>query len=163
LRVEALNDRHDRTAFTSGVEALDRYFRAQVGQDVRRRVAACFVLVASDDSKPIGFYTLASTALRLTDLPEQLAKRLPRYPTVPATLMGRLAVDAHHRRRGFGQLLLMDAFGRTLRSEIAAFALVVDAKDDAAAAFYASHAFRPLTASGRRMFLPMIEIATLFA
>jgi GNAT superfamily N-acetyltransferase len=83
---------------------------------------------------------------------------------MPATLMGRLAVDAGQTRRGLGQFMLMDAFSRTLRSEIATYAFVVDAKNDAAAAFYAAHAFRPLSSEGRlRMFIPMAEVAALFA
>lgn len=77
--------------------------------------------------------------------------------------MGRLAVDARHQRRGLGQFLLMDAFGRALRSEIATYAFVVDAKDETAAAFYAAHAFRPLSPDGRRLFIPMGEVAKLFA
>lgn len=147
----------------SGVEPLDRYLRTQAGQDVRKRVASCFVLTEDKDDAPLGFYTLAATSLALTDLPGNVAKRLPRYPIVPATLMGRLAIDARHRRRGLGQHLLLDAFSRTLRSEIATFAFVVDAKDDAAASFYAAHSFLPLNAGSRRMFVPMAEVAKLFA
>lgn len=116
-----------------------------------------------DEEKPIGFYTLAATSLALSDLPQTLSKRLPRYPIVPATLMGRLALDARHRRRGLGQLILLDAFSRTLRSEIATLAFVVDVKDSGAAAFYAAQGFLPLMADSRRMFVPMAEIAKLFA
>ncbi len=163
MQIEPLNDGHDRTGFVSGADPLDRYFRTQAGQDVRKRVASCFVLTESDGGAPIGFYTLAATSLALADLPAALAKRLPRYPTVPATLMGRLAVDIRRRRLGLGQLMLLDAFSRTLRSDIAAFAFVVDAKDEDAAAFYASHSFIPLTADSRRLFVPMAEVAKIFA
>lgn len=134
-----------------------------MGQDVRKRVASCFVLIEDGQSQPIGFYTLAATSLTLSDLPQSLVKHLPRYPIVPATLMGRLATDARYRRRGLGQLMLLDAFSRTLRSEIATFAFVVDAKDAYAAAFYTAQGFLPLTADGRRMFVPMAEVAKLFA
>lgn len=170
MRVEPLSDRHDRAAFASGVEPLDRYLHAQAGQDVRKRVASCFVLVDEDDgvggegaARPWGFYTLAATSVALAELPQALSKRLPRYPLVPATLMGRLAVDAARRGQGWGQHLLLDALARSLRSEVASYAFVVDAKDDAAAAFYAAHGLRPLTAGGRRLFLPMAEAARLFA
>jgi ribosomal protein S18 acetylase RimI-like enzyme len=163
VHVEPLNDRHDRNRFSSEVEPLDRYFRTQAGQDVRKRVASCFVLVGEPDSLPIGFYTLAATSIALTDLPTVVAKRLPRYPSIPATLMGRLAVDAKCRRKGFGELLLFDAFSRTLRSDIATHAFVVDAKDNAAVAFYKSYRFLTLTQSGLRMFLPMAEVAKLFS
>ena len=169
MHVEPLSDRHDRAAFASGVEPLDHYFHTQAGQDVRKRVASCFVLVDEDEgggdgaARPWGFYTLGATSLTLTELPQMLTKRLPRYPVVPATLMGRLAVDATRRGRGWGEHLLLDAMARSLRSEIASYAFVVDAKNDAAAAFYAAYDLRPLTTAGRRMFLPMAEVAKLFA
>jgi GNAT superfamily N-acetyltransferase len=161
-RIEPLGDRHDRAAFSSGVEALDRYFQAQASQDIRRRVASCFVLVNVDGSVA-GYYTLSATSIALVDLPAAFSKKLPRYPAIPATLMGRLAVDQQHRGRGLGELLLFDAFSRTLRSEIASYAFVVDAKDDTAIAFYERYRFIRLTSAGRRLFLPIAEIATLFA
>jgi len=162
IRTEPLSDRHDRNGFASGVEALDRYLRQQAGQDTRRRVASCFVLLAGNDRAPIGYYTLAATSLGLAELPEPLAKRLPRYPVVPAILMGRLAVDARHRGRGNGELLLFDAFSRALRNEIASYAFVVDAKDATAAQFYHRYSFIPIVSGGRRLFIPMAEIAKIF-
>lgn len=163
MHVEPLSDRHDRAAFLSGVEPLDRYLRTQASQDARRRVASPFVLVDGETTRPWGFYTLAATSIALAELPEALAKRLPRYPVVPATLMGRLAVDGSRRGQGWGQHLLLDAMARSLRSEVASYAFVVDAKDEAAAGFYGAHGMRPLTTDGRRLFLPMAEVAKLFA
>ena len=87
-----LGSRHDRTAFDCGSEPLNRYFSQQASQDVRCRVTACYVAL-SQDGRIAGFYTLASAALLLSQLPADLGKRLPRYPTVPAVRMGRLAVD----------------------------------------------------------------------
>lgn len=87
-------------------------------------MVSCFVLTESGGSKPLGFYTLAATSVALAVLPEPVAKRLPRYPAVPAALMGRLAVDRSCHGKGYGQLLLMDAFSRTLKSEIATFAFI---------------------------------------
>jgi ribosomal protein S18 acetylase RimI-like enzyme len=161
--IEPLADHHDRSGFTCEVEPLDRYFRTQAGQDVRRRVAACFLLVEPPSAVPIGFYTLAATSVALTDLPDGLAKRLPRYPLVPAILMGRLAVDVRRRGQRWGEHLLLDALARALRSDIATFAFVIDAKDDAAMAFYTAYGFRSLTAASRRLFMPMAEAAKLFA
>jgi hypothetical protein len=126
-------------------------------------MASCFVLTAGDDSVPIGFYTLAATNLALTELPGALTKRLPHYPVVPATLMGRLAVDARHQKQGHGELMLFDAFSRVLRNEIASYAFVVDAKDDNAVEFYRRYRFMPLVEGGRRLFVPMAEVARLFA
>ena len=162
LRVEPLSDRHDRAGFASGVEPLDRYLRQRAGQDARRLVASCFVLVGGNDPTPVGYYTLAATSLALAELPELLAKRLPRYPVVPATLMGRLAVDARQQGQGHGELLLFDAFARALRNEIASYAFVVEAKDDKAAQFYRRYRFLPVVAGGRRLFVPMAEVAKLF-
>ena len=163
LRIEPLSDQHHRESFASGIEPLDRYLRQQAGQDARRRVAACFVLVGGGDHVPIGYYTLAATSIALAELPEALTKRLPRYPVGPATLMGRLAVDARHQRQGHGELMLLDAFSRALRNEIASYAFVVDAKDDSAVRFYQHYRFRSLIEGRQRLFVSMAEIAKLFS
>ena len=160
-RVELLGDQHDRAAFSCGVEALDRYLHVQAGQDSRRRIASCFVLVAPDGSLA-GYYTLSATGVALTDLPSELTRKLPRYPLVPAVLMGRLAVDRRWRGKRFGEVLLFDAFRRTLRSDIAAYAFVVDAKDDAAQTFYERYGLKGLPSAGRRLYIPLAEIARLF-
>jgi predicted GNAT family N-acyltransferase len=160
-RVEPLGNQHDRVAFSCGVDALDRYFRTQAGQDSRKRIASCFVLVTEDGSAA-GYYTLSATSIALIDLPPDLARKLPRYPLVPAVLMGRLAVDHRRRGRRLGELLLFDAFSRTLRSEIASFAFVVAAKADAARAFYERYGFMGLPGPGRRLYLPLAEIARVF-
>lgn len=154
FQVVALEKRHDRTRFNSGSAALDAYFREQVSQDIRRRVAACFVALAAYD-QIAGFYTLASASLWLAELPVAQRKKLPRYPTVPAVRMGRLAVDHAFKGRGLGAALLADALMRTLKSDIAAYALVVDAKNVAAAAFYQHHGFIPLPERGLTLFLPL--------
>ena len=163
ISIEPLSDQHHRENFASDVEPLDRYLRQQAGQDVRRRVASCFVLVSGDSHIPIGYYTLAATNIALAELPGPLAKRLPRYPVVPATLMGRLAVDARHRQQRHGEFMLLDAFSRVLRNDIASYAFVVDAKDDKAAQFYQRYRFRFLIEGGRRLFIPVVEIAKLFS
>lgn len=152
-----LNGAHDRTTFNSGSAPLDRYLREQVTQDIRRRVAACFV--ATTDGKRIaGYYTLASASLLLAELPASTGKKLPRYPTVPAVRMGRLAVDQGFKVQGLGSALLADALGRAARSEVAAYALMVDAKDDAAANFYRHHGFIALPDSSKTLFLPLATV-----
>lgn len=148
-----LDAAHDRTGFNSDSEPLNRYLREQVTQDVRRRVAACFVAL-KDGQRIAGYFTLASASLLLADLPVSTGKKLPRYPTVPAVRMGRLAVDQEFKGQGLGGALLADALGRACRSEIAAFALIVDAKGEAAAAFYRHHGFIALPDSPT-MFLPL--------
>jgi len=143
-----------RTDFDCGSEALNRYFREQVTQDIRRHIAACFVLIA-DEQYVAGYYTLASASLLLKDLPPDIVKKLPRYPTIPAVRMGRLAVDRKFQGQGLGGIMLADALKRAIRSEIASYALIVDAKDEAAAAFYRHHGFIALPDKALTLFLPL--------
>jgi GNAT superfamily N-acetyltransferase len=160
-RVEALGSHHDRNSFSSGAEALDRYFRTQAGQEARKNIAAPFVLVLPDGAVG-GYYTLSSTAVKLNELPANVARRLPRYPLVPATLLGRLAVDLRYRGKGYGRFLLADALHRAVRSEIASFAVVVDAKDEAARRFYERESFLPLLDQPMKLYRPTADIAKLF-
>jgi GNAT superfamily N-acetyltransferase len=121
--------------------------------------------VITPDGKTVaGFYTLSAHSLLLADFPEGLAKKLPRYPSVPATLLGRLAVSALFSRQGIGELLLLDALRRTLQSgdEVATTAVVVDAKNEPARDFYLRHRFIPLPNHPNRLFYPVKEIAKLF-
>jgi ribosomal protein S18 acetylase RimI-like enzyme len=153
-RVVALDSDLDRAGFSSGNKALDRYFRERVTQDIRRRVTTCFV--ALDEKESIaGFYTLAATSILLDDLPPATAKRLPRYPSIPAVRMGRLAVDQAARGRGLGGALLADALARSAASDIAAYALIVDAKDDEAVAFYVHHGFTAFAGRPRTLYLSL--------
>ncbi|WP_370637506.1 GNAT family N-acetyltransferase [Cupriavidus sp. AU9028] len=148
-----LDGTHDRTLFNSGSEPLDLYLRHGVGQDIRRRVASCFVAAATD-GKVAGYYTLASCGIPLHDLPLETARKLPRYPMVPATRMGRLAVCRSHQGKGLGGALLMDACKRIHRNEIASCALLVDAKDSAAKNFYVHHGFIELIPRPMTLILP---------
>ena len=152
-----LEAKHDRTAFHSDSDPLNRYLREHATQDVRRRVAACFVALA-DGKRIAGYYTLASASLLLADLPASIGRKLPRYPTVPTVRMGRLAVDQAFKGWGLGGALLADALARAASSEIAAFALMVDAKDGSAAAFYRHHGFISLPDSPLTLFLPLATV-----
>lgn len=158
FRLAPLGAAHDRAAFCSHSEPLNRYLREQVTQDARRRIAACFVALA-DGQRIAGYYTLASASLLLADLPASTRKKLPRYPTVPVVRMGRLAVDQAFTGQGLGGALLADALDRAARSEIAAYALMVDAKDPTAAAFYQYHGFIALPESPLALFLPLATVA----
>lgn len=151
FRLEALGSAHARDGFCCGVEALDRYLGQQASQDVRRRVSACFVAVEAGSGRIAGYYTLAASGVPLTDLPEALTRRLPRYPSVPVARLGRLAIDSAFQGQGLGGALLADAALRAKRSEVAVFALVVDAKDDAAAKFYSHHGFEAFGGQARQL------------
>ena len=164
-RIEVLSKTHDRTAFACGSLWLDRYLRQQAGQDAEKNVAAPFVLTVPPDLRVLGYYTLSASLVNANELPDSLARKLPRYPQLPVTLLGRLAVDQSMKGKGIGQFLLMDALRRSLEAaaNIAAMAVVVDARDDAAEAFYRHFSFLPLHERPRHLFLPMKTVAGLFA
>jgi ribosomal protein S18 acetylase RimI-like enzyme len=154
FRIEALSATHDRLSFSSGAEPLDRYLREMATQDIKRRVSNCFV--ALDDTGAIaGYYTFAATSLPLTELSAEETKRLPRYALLPAGLIGRLAVDRRCQRQRLGGALIMDAAARASRGDPAIFALIVDAKDDNAVAFYEHHQFRRFSSRPQSLFLPL--------
>jgi GNAT superfamily N-acetyltransferase len=154
FRIEALSAVHDRKRFSSGVAPLDRYLRETATQDIKRRVSHCFV--ALDDRDQIaGYYTLAAASLPLTELSADEAKRMPRYPLLPAGLIGRLAVDQAFQGRRLGGALVMDAALRAAGADPAIFALIVDAKDDTAAAFYQHLQFRRFGSQPLSLFLPI--------
>src|SRR5580700_160510 len=155
FRLAPLGAEHDRGSFHCGEEALDRYFQTQATQDIRRRVANCFVAVDAASGQVAAYYTMAAASVPLVDLPPEEAKRLPRYPTLPAVRIGRLAVDRRFQRRGLGELMLMNAVHRTLQDAAAAFALLVDAKNDQAVAFYRRYGFSAIAGRPRTLFLPL--------
>jgi GNAT superfamily N-acetyltransferase len=164
FRIEPLGRTHSRATFSCGDEALDRYFREQAGQDVRRRVAAVFVLVQVADGRIAGYYTLSSASLRSDDLSREMMKALPHYPYLPATLLGRLAVDTSFHGQRLGELLLLDALRRAwqVTSQIGSLWVIVDAGSDRARRFYARYGFLSLPDSPMRLFLPMNSIEGLF-
>lgn len=150
FRIERLNAAHDRAAFDCGVPALNTYLATRASQDEKRRVASCFIAVEIATSKIAGYYTLSAASIDLGNIPAPVAKKLPRYPTVPVIRLGRLAIAVDHHGQGLGGAVLWDAMERAAKVEIGAFALLVDAKDDGAARFYVHHGF---TAFADRPFL----------
>lgn len=167
FRVENLSANHNRSRFSCGIESLDRYLKLQAGQDRKRKIAATFVIVAEDEPDLIaGYYTLSSTAIDPGDLPKQLRTKLPQYPLIPATLIGRLARDLRHKGHSIGEYLLSDALRRSWQhsKEIASYAVVVDALNDNAHAWYSERwKFIPLVMSPNKLFLPMKTVEELFS
>lgn len=163
-RVEPLDKAHGRSGFASGASELDRYIRELASQDVRRDVARVFVAVQEEASALCGFYSLGAASFRREKLPAAQAKRLPHYP-VPAVLLGRLAVDEAMQGKGLGAFLLMDALHRVLLASqtLAVHAMIVDARDDAAAAFYRKYGFVPFADDARQLLLPMATLRQLLA
>jgi GNAT superfamily N-acetyltransferase len=159
FRLDVLGPEHDRAGFTCGAEALDVYLVRQASQDVRRRASACYVAVDVATNAVAGYYTLAAGGVALTDLPPALTKRLPRYPSVPVARVGRLAIATAYQGRKLGAALLADAAVRAMRSEVAVFALVVDAKDETAEAFYLHHGFVRFGTTTRQLIVPLLRFA----
>lgn len=155
FRIEALSSAHDRSKFQSGSEPLDRYLREQASQDIKRRVATCFVAIPTGKEQIAGYYTLAATSIALGAVADEIARKLPRYPVVPAALLGRLAVSKDSQGKGLGSALLADALLRTSRTELGVFAMLVDAKDEYARRFYEHFGFTLLLGHDRRLMLPI--------
>jgi predicted GNAT family N-acyltransferase len=161
--IELLDQKHDRATLSCGVETLDTYLHKQAGQDLKKRVAVPFVI--TPDGKTIaGYYTLSQYAVQLDAIPPEVGKKLPKYPVVPATLLGRLAIGTAFRGQGLGAMLLMDALYRALlhSRELASAGVVVDGKDAAALAFYKKYGFLELPRVERWLFLPMGTVEQLF-
>jgi GNAT superfamily N-acetyltransferase len=157
-----LNAHHKREDFSCGKEQLDNYFKKQVSQDIKRKLSACFVLAAAENLVK-GFYTLSNDGIPLSNVPDEIRKKMPSsYTHLPTTLLGRLAVDARFRGQGLGELLLIDALQRCyyLSEQIGSMAVIVDPLDAEAAAFYKYYGFMALESG--RMFLPMKTVASLF-
>ena len=161
--VERLTRQHDRSGFDCGIEPLTAYLRLRARQDAEKHVAAPFVLIEPPSRAVLGYYTLSASVLSVSEVARELAMKLPRYPQLPVTLIGRLAIDLRLKGQGCGEYLLMDARNRSPAhsAEIAAMAVVVEAEDETAAAFYRHFDFQPLQASARRLYLPMKTVQAL--
>jgi GNAT superfamily N-acetyltransferase len=164
-KIEPLGKKHDRVAFSCGIDALDTYLKKRASQETKKKIATTFVMVESLTSAVIGYYTLSATSILLADLPDETARKLPKYPNVPATLLGRLAIDNRYQGRGYGELLIIDALRRALQAttEVASYAVVVDAINERARSFYKHFGFCAFPDRTLHLFLPMKTMANLFS
>ena len=163
LVIEPLGPQHDRESFACGEPALDHYLRRRASQDTRRRVARVFIAAGNSPDEVAGYYTLSAASFEKDELPADVAKRLPHYP-VPTVVIGRLAVSRAFQGRRLGETLLLDAINRVVRASatIAAYAVVVDAKNDAARTFYERYGFLGFASTPHRLFLPLTTFEKLF-
>jgi predicted GNAT family N-acyltransferase len=161
---ETLNSTHKKADFSCGKEMLDIYLHKQANQDIKRKLSACFVILDAETDLIKGYYTLSNNSVPLEFIPDHIKKKLPSsYESIPATLLGRLAIDNRFQGQGIGKLILMDALKRSyeISKTIGSFAVVVDPIDQDAEYFYAKYGFIKLPDSGK-MFLPMKTIGQLF-
>lgn len=164
LKIEPLNSKqHDRSTFECGVESLDRYLRKTANQDLKKKIATVFVLVDSPNDNIIAYYTLSSYTVEITELDNSLVKRLPRYPLLPATLLGRLAVDRNYRGQRLGELMLVDALRKSLvaTEKVASIAVIAEAIDEKAVSFYRKYGFRSFTGNTMKLYMTMQSIKEL--
>ncbi|MEQ8303539.1 MAG: GNAT family N-acetyltransferase [Cyclobacteriaceae bacterium] len=159
-----LDKSHNKRNFRSIESSLNDYLHRQASQDIKRKLAVCFVL--DDGQGDIkGYYTLSSGSIPLESVPNEIKRQMPKsYHDLPTTLLGRLAVDVRFGGQGLGESLLLDALKRSLDiavAKIGSMAVVVDPLHATAAGFYTKYGFINLPGSGK-MFLPMKTISTLF-
>ncbi len=157
FRIEKLA-KQKRSGFDCGNIELNEYLQRIAGQDQRRRYAVCFLAVEIKSDVVAGYYSLSSGSVDLDRLPEELAKRLPRYPVVPVIKIGRLAVDESFQGSGLARVLLVDVYSRIFDLDVGAYAVAVDAIDEHAEAFYLHHGFVKMQnreASDRLLVLPI--------
>jgi len=156
FRIRSYDKVVDADSFRCGQPLLDEYVRRYASQDVRRNLARVFVATPDYDHRLLaGFFTLSAGSVSCSELPESLAKRLPRYP-VPVALIGRLAVDTRFQGKGLGSILLADVCQKVSNASamLAVVGIVVEAKDAAAASFYRHFGFLPLPGQPARLLLP---------
>lgn len=155
---------HDRSKFNCGEDSLTQYLKKQANQDMRKMIAACFVLIPGDNNIIKGYYTLANESIDKGEVPDKYKKKIPGNYNVPVTLLGRLARDITMKGKGIGEYLLIDALKRSYRiskNEVGSMAVVVDPINQKAIEFYSKYGFILLPDSGR-MFLSMNAISKLF-
>jgi ribosomal protein S18 acetylase RimI-like enzyme len=163
-RFEPLGPQHDRAAFSCGVPELDGYLRTLASQHSSRKISTTTVLLVDDAARIAGYHTLSGARLDLGELPPALVKRYPRYAEgIPATLLGRLAVDSRYRGKGWGEALLLNALERSYlaTSVVASAFVIVRAIDAEASRFYERYGFSKLPTSPGRLFLTMKTVEAL--
>lgn len=162
--VELFNKKQHQTKnFTCGIEELDDYLRQQVSQETKRKVTVVYIIRKTKSKEVLGYYTLSSNSLELTDLPESAIKKLPRYKSLPTILIGRFAIDIRYQGIGIGEKLLTNALVRSfeLSEKVGCFAVIVDAKDENSSNFYEKHGFIKTKNNPLRLYIPMLTISYL--
>lgn len=149
--------KQNRAGFSSGVPELDQYLRNQAGQDIKKNMSVTYVLTEKNKDVVLGYCSISTMGIFSGELPEEMIKKLPRYPILPGVLLGRLAIDKNYKRQGFGGLLLIDALKRclTVSNQIGITAVIVDAKNEDAINFYKHFGFLTLPENQFKLFLPL--------
>src|SRR3990167_485386 len=161
--IKKLHASHNKQNFSCGSPSLDNYLKTQASQDIKKNVAVTYVITSINSPEVIGYYTLSTISIDVSELPGETVKKLPRYPMLPGILLGRLAVDSTQQGKKIGRNLLIDALKRSLSisDQIGINAIIVDAKDDKAAQFYHHYQFIEFPSNKLKLFLPINTIKLL--
>lgn len=162
--IKILESKHNKKDFDCGKDLLNSYLKNQAGQDIKRKLSGCFVLLDNTTDTICGYYTLSNNSIPLSSLPNEIQKKLPKsYTSIPTTLLGRLAIDLKFQGKGIGKILLIDALKRSyeISKEIGSYAIVVDPIDEDAVKFYRKYDFIQLPDSGK-MFIAINTLKQLF-
>jgi ribosomal protein S18 acetylase RimI-like enzyme len=158
MLIETLDPkRHNRTDFDCGVQELNLYLQQFANQDQKRGLAKTYVLV--DGVKIRGYYSLAAHCITRENLPPDI--RIGAYKEIPFLLLGRLAVDKEFQGKGYGDALMYHAFKTTKNTaeRVGILGMIVDAKDENAAAFYQRFGFRSIEGNKNRLVLPITSFS----
>lgn len=151
--------RHHVERFDSGRPRLDTWLRAYAGQNQRRDAARTYVL-ADAAGEVVGYYTLVAAQLDHADATAEVRRGMSRRFPIPVVLLARLAIARRYQRRGLGAELLADALRRSVRAaeEVGIRAVVVDALDTDAAAFYRRFGLQPATEDGLTLMATVAQL-----
>ncbi|MFB8790913.1 MAG: GNAT family N-acetyltransferase [Potamolinea sp.] len=164
LKIEPLDSRrHIRSNFCCGKDSLDNYIHKQASQDLKRRVSTVFVLIDDPEFDVLAYYTLSTYTVDITVLGAAFAKGLPRYPFLPATLLGRLAVENRQKGKGFGELMLVDALTKALNAstQVGSLGVIAEALDESACNFYIKYGFQQFRQNPMKLYFPMKTVEEL--
>lgn len=161
--IKRLDKKHEKQLFSCGIVELDTYLHKQASQDLKKNVSVTHALTEHDSNLILGYYSLSSIGVFVSELPEETVRKLPKYPILPAILLGRLAVDKKSQGNGIGELLLLDAIKRSLSvsEQIGAASIIVDAKNKKAANFYKRYDFIEFPENHHKLFLPISTVKSL--
>lgn len=163
MRFELLSRNHDRTQFDCGSEPLNLYLQTTARKHMARGISKTFVLVNPNGKSIIGYFTLSAAEITKSDLPAEIAKRMPKILGV--VLLGRLAVDKSYQGKGIGLVLLHEAVTKTVHAaeNIGICGMMVKAKDAKAAAFYEHYGFQRGEKDNHLLFLPITTLRKILA
>lgn len=163
-RIELFDKKqHDIAVFCCGVDALDTYLKERASQDIKRSIAAIYVLREHDSQNVIGYYSLSNYSIELSELPIRYIQKMPKYRLIPTTLIGRLAIHKNSQGKKIGGHLLLDALVRsyTISKKMGSFAVIAEAKDSASRSFYERYGFKQFPNTPFKLFLEMGSIQKL--